>query len=201
MSLNKQLGDWYPIFKDIVEGEDFKKLGSQLTKEYKTKEVYPKGPDIFRAFSLSPYSKTRVIIIGQDPYHDGSANGLAFANNDNVLSLSSSLRNIRKELEEEYDIQRNVDLLCPTVAQYVGHVMGLEEEDDILAHIYVRHFGDMYGGQMIRKRNPGSGKMYDFNNVEELKATVRERLNDDMADEANRCFEFAMQLFEELGDE
>lgn len=105
------------------------------------------------------------------------------------------------ELEEEYDIQRNVDLLCPTVAQYVGHVMGLEEEDDILAHIYVRHFGDMYGGQMIRKRNPGSGKMYDFNNVEELKATVRERLNDDMADEANRCFEFAMQLFEELGDE
>ena len=105
------------------------------------------------------------------------------------------------ELEEEYDIQRNVDLLCPTVAQYVGHVMGLEEEDDILAHIYVRHFGDMYGGQMIRKRNPGSGSMYDFDNVEELKATVRERLNDDMADEANRCFEFAMQLFEELGDE
>ena len=105
------------------------------------------------------------------------------------------------ELEEEYDIQRNVDLLCPTVAQYVGHVMGLDESDDILAHIYVRHFGDMYGGQMIRKRNPGSGKMYDFDNVEELKATVRERLNDDMADEANRCFEFAMQLFEELGDE
>ena len=105
------------------------------------------------------------------------------------------------ELEEEYNIERNVNLLCPTVAQYVGHVMGLEESDDILAHIYVRHFGDMYGGQMIRKRNPGSGKMYDFDNVEELKATVRQRLNDDMADEANRCFEFAMQLFEELGNE
>ena len=71
----------------------------------------------------------------------------------------------------------------------------------ILAHIYVRHFGDMYGGQMIAKRNPGSGSMYVFEDVEELKTTVRAKLNDDMADEANRCFEFAMQLFEELGDE
>lgn len=105
------------------------------------------------------------------------------------------------ELEDEYDIQRNVDLLCPVVGNYVAHVMGLEESDDILAHLYVRHFGDMYGGQMIRKRNPGSGKMYDFDNVDELKATVRAKLNDQMADEANRCFEFAMQLFEELGDE
>jgi len=105
------------------------------------------------------------------------------------------------ELEEEHDIQRNVDLLCPTVGNYVAHVMGLEESDDILAHLYVRHFGDMYGGQMIRKRNPGSGKMYDFDNVDELKATVRAKLNDEMANEANRCFEFAMKLFEELGDE
>ena len=43
--------------------------------------------------------------------------------------------------------------------------------------------------------------MYVFEDVEELKTTVRAKLNDDMADEANRCFEFAMQLFEELGDE
>jgi hypothetical protein len=43
--------------------------------------------------------------------------------------------------------------------------------------------------------------MYEFENVEELKTTVRAMLHDDMADEANLCFEFAMQLFEELGDE
>jgi heme oxygenase len=131
----------------------------------------------------------------------------SIANTEGVLegiehiSRAANILQDLQELEEEYNIQRNVDLLCPTVGNYVAHVMGLEESDDILAHIYVRHFGDMYGGQMIRKRNPGSGKMYDFDNVEELKATVRERLNDDMADEANRCFEFAMQLFEELGDE
>ena len=131
----------------------------------------------------------------------------SIANTEGVLegiehiSRAANILQDLQELEEEYNIQRNVDLLCPTVGNYVAHVMGLEDHDDILAHIYVRHFGDMYGGQMIRKRNPGSGKMYDFDNVEELKATVRERLNDDMADEANRCFEFAMQLFEELGDE
>ena len=105
------------------------------------------------------------------------------------------------ELEREHGIQRNVDLLCPVVARYTAHIMRLEDKEDLLAHIYVRHFGDMYGGQMIAKRNPGSGKMYEFENVEELKTTVRSMLNDNMADEANRCFEFAMQLFEELGDE
>jgi len=105
------------------------------------------------------------------------------------------------ELEREHNIQRNVDLLCPVVARYTGHIMSLENKDDLLAHIYVRHFGDMYGGQMIAKRNPGSGSMYVFEDVEELKTKVRGMLHDDMADEANRCFEFAMELFEELGDE
>jgi hypothetical protein len=42
--------------------------------------------------------------------------------------------------------------------------------------------------------------MYEFDDVEGLKTTVRERLHDDMADEANRCFEFAMELFKELDE-
>jgi heme oxygenase len=117
------------------------------------------------------------------------------------IARAKSISQDMVELEREYDIQRNVDLLCPVVAAYTGHVMALENKEDLLAHIYVRHFGDMYGGQMIKKRNPGSGKMYEFDNVEELKTTVRAMLNDEMADEANICFEFAMQLFEELNDE
>jgi heme oxygenase len=131
----------------------------------------------------------------------------SIANTEGVLDgiehicRAGAIRRDMEELEIAHRIQRNVDLLCPTVGNYVAHVMGLEEKDEILAHLYVRHFGDMYGGQMIRKRNPGSGTMYDFENVEELKTTVRAMLTDDMADEANRCFEFAMQLFEELEDE
>jgi heme oxygenase (biliverdin-producing, ferredoxin) len=116
------------------------------------------------------------------------------------ICRADAIRADMTELEVEYDIQRNEDLLCPVVNRYAAHVTSLQDTDDILAHLYVRHFGDMYGGQMIRKRNPGAGTMYDFNDVEELKATVRAKLNDDMADEANRCFEFAMELFEELGE-
>ena len=102
-----------------------------------------------------------------------------------------------RELEKEYAIGTTLELLMSVVRKYEKHVITLDREG-ILAHIYVRHFGDMYGGQMIRKRNPGSGSMYDFDNVEELKTKIRSMLDDDMADEANRCFEFAMELFEEL---
>ena len=117
------------------------------------------------------------------------------------IQRAEHIRSDMIELEDQFNIDRNVDLLCSVVFEYVAHVMDLKEKDDILAHIYVRHFGDMYGGQMIKKRNLGSGKMYEFENVEELKATVRTMLHDNMADEANRCFEFAMQLFEELDNE
>jgi hypothetical protein len=51
---------------------------------------------------------------------------------------------------------------------------------------------------MIAKRIPGSGMMYKFENVDTLKTTVRGMLDDSMAPEANRCFEFAIRLFEEL---
>ena len=103
------------------------------------------------------------------------------------------------ELEEQHDIERDPDLICEVVPSYVSHVLQLDEQGT-LAHLYVRHFGDMYGGQMIKKRNPGTGVMYEFEDVETLKTTVRAMLNDEMADEANRCFEFAMELFEQLDD-
>jgi heme oxygenase len=102
-----------------------------------------------------------------------------------------------RELEKEYQLGTAPNLLMPVVRAYEKHVITLDRAG-LLAHIYVRHFGDMYGGQMIKKRNPGSGTMYDFDNVEELKTRVRSLLSDDMAEEANRCFEFAIQLFTEL---
>lgn len=103
-----------------------------------------------------------------------------------------------KELELKYNVPHATpDTIMPVVIAYEKHVHNLDN-DGLLAHVYVRHFGDMYGGQMIRKRNPGSGKMYDFDNVEDLKTKVRSMLKDSMADEANKCFEFAIQLFTEL---
>ena len=87
----------------------------------------------------------------------------------------------------------------PTVQRYHDHLMAIKDDPKkLLAHLYVRHFGDLSGGQMIAKRVPGSGKLYQFQDPEALKTAIRERLSDDMADEAIVCFGFAEQMFKEM---
>lgn len=68
----------------------------------------------------------------------------------------------------------------------------------LMAHVYVRHMGDLSGGQMIRKKVPGLGKMFDFQDIDKTKEIIRSKINDDMADEAKKCFEFATALFKEM---
>jgi len=68
-----------------------------------------------------------------------------------------------------------------------------------MAHIYVRHMGDLSGGQMIAKKVPGPGIMYQFDDdVNVLKDKIRTRLDDSMADEAKICFDFATELFQQM---
>jgi heme oxygenase len=69
-----------------------------------------------------------------------------------------------------------------------------------MAHIYVRHMGDLAGGQMIAKRVPGAGRLYKFEEPDALKEAIRARINDDLAEEANICFDFAIRMFKELMD-
>jgi heme oxygenase len=71
-----------------------------------------------------------------------------------------------------------------------------------MAHVYVRHMGDLSGGQMIRTRVPGKGTMFDFHqSIDELKERIRDKLNDSMADEAKVCFDFATKMFQQLSKE
>lgn len=107
-----------------------------------------------------------------------------------------------QELERIYDLVEITENL-PSVSEYVAHIRALSEKGDnnaLLAHLYVRHFGDAHGGQMIKKKVPGSGKMYEFENRKELIQQVRMLLNDDMAEEAKICFEYSERLFIELID-
>jgi heme oxygenase len=83
---------------------------------------------------------------------------------------------------------------------YIDYVKDLEKEQ-IIAHLYVRHFGDMYGGQMLKKLVPGSGSMYEFDNRQDLISKVREWLSDDHAEEAKIVFAYATALFDEIADE
>ena len=101
-----------------------------------------------------------------------------------------------QELEATYGFVYSGALITRSTQEYLTYCD--EADFSLIPHMYVRHFGDMYGGAMIAKRIPGNGRMYEFNNKELLKTKVRAILDDSMADEANRCFEFAVRLFGEL---
>jgi uracil-DNA glycosylase len=73
----------------------------KIYEERKVYKIYPPEKDVFRALELCPVYKTKVVIIGQDPYHgEGQAHGLAFSVNTNI-TIPPSLRNIFKELKED----------------------------------------------------------------------------------------------------
>lgn len=102
------------------------------------------------------------------------------------------------ELVEDVSSLSNVELAQAT-NDYLDHLESIKHDPNkLMAHIYVRHMGDLYGGQMIATKVPGSGNFYKFENAEELKAAIRDKLDDSLADEALLCFKFATQLFEEL---
>lgn len=88
----------------------------------------------------------------------------------------------------------------PVVKDYMDHIMSIKENPHkLMAHIYVRHMGDLSGGQMIAKRVPGSTKFYQFDeDVNVIKDKIRTRLDDEMADEAKICFDFATELFKQM---
>jgi heme oxygenase len=86
-----------------------------------------------------------------------------------------------------------------TTDKYIKHILSIKDDPKrLMAHIYVRHMGDLAGGQMIAKKVPGQGRMYKFADPDTLKNAIRERISDDMADEAIVCFEFATQSFKEM---
>lgn len=96
--------DWDLFLQDEFEKDYYKKLESFLRQEYKESTILPKKEDIFTALKLTPYKDTRVVILGQDPYHgQGQSHGLAFSVRKGVKT-PPSLRNIFKEL--------NTDLGC-----------------------------------------------------------------------------------------
>lgn len=92
--------------------------------------------------------------------------------------------------------------LCPVVDDYIKYILSIKDDPKkLMAHIYVRHMGDLSGGQMIAKRVPGSGEYYQFgDDPEKIKTAIRTKLTDDLADEARVCFDYAKRFFEEMMD-
>lgn len=100
-SNNLSWTDFYNLIKDKVY---FNNLIKFIDSEYENKTIYPKKHDVLNAFKLCKFEDLKVIIIGQDPYHEvNQANGLAFSVNKGV-KLPPSLVNIFKEIEIEFNV-------------------------------------------------------------------------------------------------
>ena len=93
--------DWLAPLKPEFSKPYYAKLYRTVNEEYKTQVIYPPADEIFNAFALTPLNKVKVVILGQDPYHEpGQAHGLCFSVRPDV-EIPPSLVNIYKELHED----------------------------------------------------------------------------------------------------
>jgi uracil-DNA glycosylase len=98
--------NWKEILIPIKNSEYFENLWQKVGKEYTESKCFPPKEQIFRALELTSFEKIKVVIIGQDPYHnDFQANGLCFSVSENISS-PPSLRNIFIELKNDIKIER-----------------------------------------------------------------------------------------------
>ena len=80
---------------------------------------------------------------------------------------------------------------------YAIYIRGLTDPKKILAHLYTWHMGDMFGGQMIKKIVEAPHRHLEFDNVRELMTNMRSLLTDDLSDEANIAFDWAIKILQE----
>lgn len=97
--------DWDDILEKEFDKEYYQKLRIFLNQEYQNYTIYPKAKDLYNALRFTPYQDVKVVILGQDPYHEpDQAFGLAFAVKKGV-KLPPSLKNIYKEMENDLGIE------------------------------------------------------------------------------------------------
>lgn len=93
--------DWDEVLSSVWNSPGYKKFMSIIDKKYSETTCFPEYNDIFNALKLTPYSKVKVVILGQDPYHGtGEAHGLSFSVKDDIKK-PPSLKNIFKELHDD----------------------------------------------------------------------------------------------------
>lgn len=93
--------EWKDRLAPVWESAAFAQTAEIVRREYATQQIFPPAPQIFAAFDLCPFSRVKVVIIGQDPYHgDGQANGLAFSVAPGV-AIPPSLLNMFKEIRDD----------------------------------------------------------------------------------------------------
>lgn len=95
------LGDWNEVLAPLFADERYQKIRRFLLSEYQNHVVYPDMYDLYNCFRFTPFSEVKVVLLGQDPYHnEGQAHGLCFSVQDGVPK-PPSLENMLKELKSD----------------------------------------------------------------------------------------------------
>ena len=101
-----------------------------------------------------------------------------------------------KELAPGY--QHEITPATRDYLRYLRDLFASDHSQDLMAHVYVRHLGDMYGGKLIARRVPGSGRWYEFDNRADLVKRFNAKLSLDLAPEALRAFDWYGKIFQDL---
>ena len=111
----------------------------------------------------------------------------------------SSLARVDKVKEDILELTSQLDIMniLPITLAYSHYISTLTQEER-LPHVYLNYLALAYGGQIMKTKVPGSGKMYDFDNMQEAVGAIRATQKDEWADEVNKGFEYIITIVDEL---
>jgi heme oxygenase len=123
------------------------------------------------------------------------------------LGLFDDLENLKRHSAISLDYAElsknriNLNDIRNSTIDYLEYLDSIKDDKDkIMAHVYVRHMGDLFGGQALAKLLPGPNNMFKFEDIPSLAMKVRSKLDISMADEANRAFDFNIEMIKEYND-
>ena len=165
----------------------------ELTKESHTAaEATP--------FMKSVFKKTMPMQVWKDFTYQKSVFYKIIETKARRASLLGGLEGIERSdllLEDSRNMPGNSSTITNSTKEYCNYLESLYENNQILAHLYVWHMGDMVGGQQIKKIVEAPSTALDFEDADSLKQGMYAKLNDSMADEANLAFAWAMKIMSE----
>ena len=111
----------------------------------------------------------------------------------------SSLARVDKVKEDILELTSQLDIMniLPITLAYSHYISTLTQEDR-LPHVYLNYLALAFGGQMMKSKIHGSGRMYDFDNMMDAVGSIRAVQSDDWADEVNKGFQFIINILDEL---
>jgi len=103
-----RVSSWAKELFECFESNYMKQMGPKLAQARKSKTIYPEPSKVFRAFRMTPYESVKVVILGQDPYHDGNATGLAF---DCGKFVTPTMEKISEGYDEQFPDNFSTDIM------------------------------------------------------------------------------------------